>query len=65
MTMSRCYGCGVDGAPVRPLLRLAVDDRDATVCNACWLRLDPDVWVSREAWEEIDPATRYDDLPMG
>lgn len=56
---------GLHDGPIRPLLAVNVDDRTATVCHACFHRLSPDVWVGREAWEAIDPATRYDDLPMG
>jgi hypothetical protein len=57
--------------PIAPLLVLCcepsvanADWRHAVVCHACFARLDPDMWISQECWEDISPAVPFANLPL-
>ena len=38
--------------------------RKTLVCHACFHALSPDMWISKEGWESLNPKVPYDKLPM-
>src|SRR5271154_5182881 len=38
--------------------------RMAVVCHTCFHRLSPDMWISKNCWEQINPTVPYGRLPM-
>ncbi|MCW1912707.1 hypothetical protein OJ996_03925 [Luteolibacter sp. GHJ8] len=39
------------------------DWRVVRVCHECFHRMDPDMWISREGWESLEPVTPFETLP--
>jgi hypothetical protein len=35
-----------------------------TVCHRCFEKLDPDMWISENCWNSLNPVTPYDMLPV-
>lgn len=33
------------------------------LCEACWDRLEPDMWTCQDHYESLNPITPYDALP--
>ena len=74
----RCLSCGIekdtsilevygDGLTRDPPL-FAIDcegddSRMAIVCQTCWHRLKPDMWISDSCWLGLNPVTPFDQLP--
>lgn len=57
--------------PIDPIIDIAchtgtIGDkyRVANVCHECFTRLDPDMWISKEMWENLNPIVPFDDLPF-
>lgn len=38
--------------------------RKTVVCLECFHRLEPDMWISQEGWESLNPLTPYNQLPF-
>jgi hypothetical protein len=38
--------------------------RMTAVCHVCFHTLAPDMWISNECWEDLNPKIPYDKLPM-
>jgi len=38
--------------------------RMVVVCHACCHALEPDMWISKECWDALNPKIPYDKLPM-
>ena len=38
--------------------------RCVVVCNPCFHRIHPDMWINRKIWEELKPTVPYDRLPV-
>lgn len=36
----------------------------ASVCHACFHRLDPDLWISQGMWESLGPLVPFEQLPL-
>lgn len=60
----------VTDRPIRPIHTLEVeptnedaDWRHADVCHACLHRIQPDMWINQEIWEDISPTTPFAQLP--
>jgi hypothetical protein len=59
--------------PIEPTLELdccpnpgSTGDRGwkkVTVCHECFHKLQPDMWISEQCWEKINPTTLFDQLP--
>ncbi len=53
--------------PIEPLLTIdcegLFDCRAATMCHACWHKLDPDLWISEDCWVSLNPITPFEQLP--
>lgn len=58
--------------PIEPLLEIACQDyvgipnpgpfKKVLVCHACWHKLDPDMWISRNGWEALNPKVPWIEL---
>jgi hypothetical protein len=68
---------GLTGNPICPFLVLDVQGnripndpdnysefRMTVVCFDCFHRLEPDMWISKNCWDNIHPTIPYDRLPM-
>jgi hypothetical protein len=56
--------------PIEPLIEIECegsingdDWRIATMCHACWHKLDPDLWISEDCWLSLHPITPFEQLP--
>jgi len=56
--------------PMEPLIPIECegtksgnDWRLATMCHECWHKLDPDLWISEDCWESLNPMTPFERLP--
>jgi hypothetical protein len=38
--------------------------RMTVVCHNCFHALEPDMWISKNGWDNIHPTIPYDRLPM-
>jgi hypothetical protein len=38
--------------------------RTCFICEECCTKLDPDIWITREMWEELNPKVPYNVLPI-
>ncbi len=62
---------GLSDGPMNPFLKLDCafitpinqDWRVATVCHACYHRINPDGWIDERKWTPLDPITPFEDLP--
>lgn len=67
----------VDDEPITPLFILdcqgpvIVDDPDnysefrmTVVCHSCFHKLSPDMWISKNCWDSLNPQTPYEKLPL-
>lgn len=34
-----------------------------TICHNCFHKLQPDMWISRDCWESINPVVPFNELP--
>lgn len=41
------------------------DWRCASVCNECFHKLEPDMWIDEEGWKSMNPVTPFEELPKG
>ena len=60
---------GICDTPIPPLFELDCQPsvagdgfRRVHVCHECFHRLDPDMWISQDMWEWLDPVTPFADL---
>ena len=56
--------------PIEPLMTIECegsedgnDRRAATMCHACWHKIDPDLWISQDCWVSLHPITPFEQLP--
>ena len=62
---------GIISTPIEPLIELDCESSDrvngvfkqVTVCHECFHKLNPDMWISQEMWENLNPVTSFDELP--
>ena len=62
------------GLPRRPLADIECqpggvtpsegDWRVITLCRKCWHHLNPDMWTCQEHYEELNPVTPFNELPI-
>lgn len=38
--------------------------KQCRVCHQCFHKLSPDMWISRNGWEHLNPVVSFDDLPL-
>jgi hypothetical protein len=56
--------------PIPPLMVLECQRRPenewkaCVVCFECFRKLDPDLWISENCWNSINPIIKFDDLPL-
>lgn len=59
---------GLTDDPIEPLFVLDCEGhsefRMVVVCHKCFHALSPDMWISKNGWESINPTIPYDKLPM-
>jgi hypothetical protein len=60
---------GLCDSPIAPLQRLDCQDynfhdkfRSVLVCHECFHKLQPDMWIAREHWEDINPVIPFEHL---
>lgn len=60
----------VTDRPIQPLHELDCEPTDdalpwkrVTVCHGCLHRLEPDMWISQQCWESLNPVVRFSELP--
>lgn len=57
---------GMTNEPIVPFIILEVASdvewKWCLVCHHCFHKLEPDMWISREMWESINPVASFDDL---
>lgn len=56
--------------PIPPLLVLDCEGdgdeagfRQTVVCHECFHKLLPDMWISKECWDKLNPKIPYEKLP--
>lgn len=51
-----------------PIFVLDVDGpnefRQTLVCHTCFIKLDPDMWISKKCWDTLNPKIQYHKLPI-
>jgi hypothetical protein len=62
-------GDGLTDEPIPPLFVLDCQGpqkefRQVVVCHNCFHRLEPDMWISKGMWDNINPAVPYEKLPI-
>ena len=65
---------GLCDDPIPPLLALYcaptngspsdLPGRVVVVCHQCFEKLDPDMWTSKDCWEQLNPVTPFEALPL-
>lgn len=65
-----CYGCGLEIPDDElSILDCAPTDeergswKNVLICDGCFRRLDPDMWISSNCWAGIKPNIPFDELP--
>ena len=58
---------GFNDEPIDPLFSLECQSakgwRVVTVCHQCCHRLQPDMWISEQCWQSLNPITPFEKLP--
>ena len=63
---------GITDEPIEPFFtldcqgpRLGKDSnwREATVCHACFHKMDVDMWISGVRWQSLNPIISFEKLP--
>jgi hypothetical protein len=58
---------GITNKPIGPLLTVdckgSIDWRIATVCHACFHKLNVDMWIGGLDWQALNPVTPFEKLP--
>jgi len=36
--------------------------RVCNICEECLIKIDPDMWISKEIWEDINPVVPFEEL---
>ena len=62
---------GIIDGPIDPFFHLDCEPRDGKkhwrrvrVCHECLYKLEPDMWISSQCWERLDPVVPFEDLPI-
>jgi hypothetical protein len=57
--------------PIEPLLSIECQGSEdwhcwrlATLCHACYHKLDPDLWIDQDCWVSLSPVTPFEQLPI-
>jgi len=64
------YDCLIRDVAIEPLFVLCAESRQAgvdwkhvVVCHVCFANLEPDMWISSDCWQSIDPVVPFHELP--